>query len=57
MLAGAVMYSAYDCAPAGVCRTNSRSMASCWTPLSIQVNFQYAPGVPRIVVAASPSWL
>ena len=56
MLVGAVMYSAYDCAPAGVCRTISMSMASWLTPLSCQVNFQADPRVPRIVTAPSPTW-
>ncbi len=48
MLTGAVMYSAYDCRPADVRATQSRSAASCLTPASSQVKFQYAPGEPWV---------
>ena len=44
MLAGAVAYSAYD----WWSWMNRKSRASCLTPLSIQVNFQKDPGVPRM---------
>ena len=49
VLVGAVAYSAYDCGPEGVFRTNNRSRAVCGTPLSVQVNFQKAPDVLRMV--------